>query len=129
MDDIDRFFATLGETSEGRLPPSRHGTIRFVLHRNGAVDNWLVTFAGGGATAVPDDRPAGCVVNMSGEWFENLLAGRDHTVSMTLRDRAAVEGDLTLFLTFRRLLPPLADTRGPLPEAVAAHAPRPGGGE
>ncbi|MEV0396625.1 SCP2 sterol-binding domain-containing protein [Polymorphospora rubra] len=118
MDDVDRFFATLGETSMGRLPPSAHGTIRFVLYRAGTTIHWLVTFGGGRATAVPEERPADCVVHMSAEWFENLLAGRDHTISMTLRDRAAMDGDLTLFLVFRRLLPPRADSHGPIPETA-----------
>jgi hypothetical protein len=114
-DDVDTFLATLGERSSGRLPPTARGTIDFELVRPSGESHWLVTFADGQATAVPHRQPADCSVRISAESFSRLIAGQDHIVSMLFRDCVAVEGDLALFLIFRRLLPEPADSRGPVP--------------
>nr|MDT0659920.1 SCP2 sterol-binding domain-containing protein [Micromonospora sp. DSM 115978] len=113
-DEADAFFASLGERSNGRLPPAVRGTISFELLKPDGNSHWLVTLADGGARAVPERRDADCGVHISAMVFERLLAGRDHIVSMLFRDCISVEGDLALFLTFRRLLPERADSRGPV---------------
>jgi hypothetical protein len=122
-DDVDTFLATLGQRSPGRLPPAVRGTIDFELVRPSGESHWLVTFADGQATAIPQRRPADCSVRISAEAFGRLIAGQDHIVSMLFRDCIAVEGDLALFLIFRRLLPEPADSRGPVPP-VDKHAVR-----
>ncbi|MDG4834433.1 SCP2 sterol-binding domain-containing protein [Solwaraspora sp. WMMD1047] len=114
-DDVDTFLGTLGERSPGRLPPTVRGTIDFEVVRPAGESHWLVTLADGRATAVPHQQPADCSVRISAESFSRLIAGQDHIVSMLFRDCVAVEGDLALFLIFRRLLPEPADSRGPVP--------------
>lgn len=111
--EVDQFLSTLGESSAGRLPPALRGTIRFDLLRPGGTVSWLVRYADGAATAVPEKLPADCVVRIPALVFARLLAGRDHVVSILFRACASVDGELPLFFVFRRLLPETADSRGP----------------
>ncbi|MEU4570456.1 glycogen debranching N-terminal domain-containing protein [Micromonospora sp. NPDC023956] len=117
FDRIDRFFAGLAESAPGRLPPAPHGSIRFdVVDVDGEATVW---FAHVRAGQVRVDRAGGrvdCVVEIRPEMFVRLLDGKDHVVAMLLRGVLSVEGDLSLLLTFRCLLPPgTADSANPDP--------------
>ena len=130
-DEVDRFLETLGETSSGRLPPPVRGTLRFELLRPGGNGYWLVTFAGGGATAVRERGPhtepaADCTVFVSAQALARLLAGGDQVISMLFRNYVSAEGDLSFFLHFRRLLPErrIGGSRAPVyPDPGAPGAP------
>nr|MDT0661618.1 glycogen debranching N-terminal domain-containing protein [Micromonospora sp. DSM 115978] len=109
-DRVDLFFSGLAESSPGRLPPGLHGVIRFDLLRPSGTTYWSVRYADGAATAWPERREADCAVTISADVFVRLLAGHDHVVAMLFRECASVDGDLPLFLAFRRLLPEPADS-------------------
>jgi hypothetical protein len=112
-DEVDRFLETLGETSPGRLPPPLRGTLRLELIRPEGDDYWLITYAGGRATAVHEQGPpaepaepeADCTVQVSAQALARLLAGDDQVISMLFRNDVSAKGDLSYFLHFRRLLP------------------------
>ncbi|MEV0326047.1 glycogen debranching N-terminal domain-containing protein [Micromonospora echinospora] len=116
VDRITRFFAGLADSAPGRLPPPPHGTIRFdLVDADGRTTVWFVHVRAGQVRVDRAGDRADCVVAIPSEMFVRLLDGTDHVVAMLLRGVLSVEGDLSLFLTFRRLLPPTADSANPEP--------------
>ncbi|WP_139128992.1 glycogen debranching N-terminal domain-containing protein [Micromonospora nigra] len=123
---LDAFFAGLAQAAPGRLPTQPAGTIRFDLVGAGGepVVFW-VTLADGQVQVGPTGRDPDCVVEMERTAFERLCLGADHLVAMLIRGIVSIEGDLSLLLVFRRLLPPAADSSGPAPlEEVSRHTAR-----
>lgn len=125
---LDQFFTGLEESARGRLPANRTGVVRFdFVGDQGRTTTWFVSF--GNARVIVDQvgREADCVVEMHPETFERLLAGTEHTVSVLFRGVVSVEGDLSLFLLFRRLLPLPAHSGNPEPPVLHRCAERGGG--
>ncbi|MFB9542918.1 glycogen debranching N-terminal domain-containing protein, partial [Micromonospora sagamiensis] len=88
------------------LPAPPAGVIRFdFVGEDGAATTWFVHLGVGRVRVVRTGDHADCVVEMRPEMFVRLLNGTDHGVAMLLRGVLSVEGDLSLFLVFRRLLP------------------------
>ncbi|WP_229402367.1 glycogen debranching N-terminal domain-containing protein [Micromonospora okii] len=115
---LDRFFAGLEDSARGRLPRTPTGTIRFVVvGGDGGGATWFVTLDGGRARVGRADREADCVVEIGTDTFERLTAGAEHVLALLLRGSVSVEGDLSLFVAFQRLLPAPAEC--PAPEPVA----------
>ncbi|WP_320069723.1 glycogen debranching N-terminal domain-containing protein [Micromonospora sp. RTGN7] len=118
---LDEFFAGL-ETALGRLPTTPAGVIRFNFVDDRETTTRFVTLDDGRARVGPVDHDPDCVVEMAPETFERLIDGADYVVAMLFRGVVAVEGDLSLFLAFRRLLPPWADSANPEPIAGMSRA-------
>ncbi|WP_431977077.1 glycogen debranching N-terminal domain-containing protein [Micromonospora haikouensis] len=116
--EIDRFFAGLPEASRGRLPTTPAGLVAFrFVTDDGPTSTWFVTLDGGRARVDRRGHDPDCLVEMRPETFERLVAGADHSVAMLFRGVVSVEGDLPLFLVFRRLLPIHADSGATEPTA------------
>ncbi|WDZ83547.1 glycogen debranching N-terminal domain-containing protein [Micromonospora cathayae] len=113
---LDEFFAGLEEAAAGRLPAPPRGTIQFTfVGTDTHPATWFVRLESGRVVVARTGADADCVVEMRPETFERLLAGADNVVSMLFRGVVSVEGDLSLFLIFRRLLPIEADSANPEP--------------
>ncbi|MFF3855356.1 glycogen debranching N-terminal domain-containing protein [Micromonospora sp. NPDC002575] len=115
---LDQFFAGLPEAARGRLPATPTGLIAFRLVADDAPPStWFVTLADGRARVDRHGHDPDCVVETRPETLERLVAGVDHIVAMLFRGVVSVEGDLSLFLVFRRLLPAPADSTASEPAA------------
>lgn len=116
---LDQFFAGLAASAPARLPSAPRGTIQFnFVQDDGPTTTWYVTLRDSRAQVDRVHRDATCVVEMKPDAFERLLAGADNEVAMLLRGSVSVEGDLSLFFAFRRLLPRSADSRSREPSST-----------
>ncbi|WP_434743469.1 glycogen debranching N-terminal domain-containing protein [Micromonospora sp. SH-82] len=115
-DSIDRFFAHLQETTGEILPVTPTGVLRFDLVDDSTTTTWFVTMRDGRARVKRTGGDADCVVEMQAADFEGLLAGRSNSVALLFRGVVSIEGDLKLYLLFRRLLPKQADSGNPDPD-------------
>ncbi|MFY1700040.1 glycogen debranching N-terminal domain-containing protein [Solwaraspora sp. WMMA2101] len=111
-DALDTFFDAIGD--DRRVPPPASGTIQFnLVDDEQRVRTWAVTYREG--RAVVDHRPpqrVDCTIDAPQRTFQALIEGRENVISLLLRNGVSVRGHLPLFLIFRRLLPPHADTAG-----------------
>ncbi|TDC64099.1 amylo-alpha-1,6-glucosidase [Micromonospora sp. KC207] len=125
--ELDRFFASLPEVARGRLPTTPAGLIAFRFVSEDGPSTWFVTLDGGRVRVDRHGHDPDCVVETRPDTFERLVAGADHTLAMLFRGVVSVEGDLPLFLVFRRLLPIRADSAGSVAAEPTAEI-LPGGG-
>ncbi|WFE28419.1 glycogen debranching N-terminal domain-containing protein [Solwaraspora sp. WMMD791] len=111
-DALDTFFDAIGD--DRRVPPPASGTIQFnLVDDEQRVRTWAVSYREG--RAVVDRRPppqVDCTIDAPQRTFQALVEGRENVISLLLRNGVSVRGHLPLFLIFRRLLPPRADTAG-----------------
>jgi glycogen debranching enzyme len=127
-EQIDWFFAGLPQATREPLPASPSGVLRFTfVTEDGDETTWFVTLREGRVRTERVGDQADCLIEMHPTVFEGLLAGRDNSVSMLFRGVVSVEGDLPLFLLFRRLLPREADSGNPEPVAGRTLTPERGG--
>ncbi|MFY1701321.1 glycogen debranching N-terminal domain-containing protein [Micromonospora sp. WMMA1923] len=123
---LDRFFEQLAESAPDRLPSTPTGLLQFVFD-DGAHPAWFVRLDGRRVQVERTGHRPDCVVELSTTAFEDLVAGHDHVVAMLFRGIVSVEGDLSLLLVFRRLLPTAADSGNPHPVGgVVRRTPRNG---
>ncbi len=112
-DPIVDFFEGLNRRRPPPPLPGRiRGRLRLDLRRGDRTDHWLVTITEY-ARATTDHGPADCVITAEAPFFERLIKGQESAIAAALRNKLAVEGDLSLFIQFNRLLPGPPDAHDP----------------
>jgi hypothetical protein len=104
--DVEQAIQVLFDrlTARGPEPSLQNvaGTCEFDI--DGCVP-WYVTFDAGSVTASPNPLPATCKVMCRAADFVDMAEGRQNMLIAVLQGRVRARGDLSLGMSFRRLLP------------------------
>jgi putative sterol carrier protein len=107
------FFDGLGHRGPDPLMAKVRGTVRFDLGHRDGTDHWVVVMSEGNISASRAERPADCVVTTDMQVFDKVTTGEANPIAAALRNEITVEGNLSLFHYFQRLLPGPPDARDP----------------
>jgi putative sterol carrier protein len=114
MDPTADFFLERIQQRTGVLSRHVKATIRFDLEREGdGRDHWWVAFDNGVVQVSPEERPADCIVRANKDLFDHIVTGQVRIVAALIRNQVKVEGRLTVFTIFRKLLPGRPGARDP----------------
>ncbi|MDW3847113.1 SCP2 sterol-binding domain-containing protein [Micromonospora sp. BRA006-A] len=106
------------------LPETTSGTIRLDLRDGGRTEHWYLTIDRQDVRVDRSAEEADLVVGANREVFDRIAAGRLHPAAALLRNDLAVQGELKLLMTLRRLFPGPPDARDPRDVAGARMAAR-----
>ncbi|MEW2589312.1 SCP2 sterol-binding domain-containing protein [Micromonospora aurantiaca] len=106
------------------LPETTSGTIRLDLRDDGCTEHWYLTIDRQDVRVDRLAEEADLVVGANREVFDRIAAGRLHPAAALLRNDLAVQGELKLLMTLRRLFPGPPDARDPRDVAGARVAAR-----
>ena len=97
------FFHQLPEHSREPLVRRLRGSLRFDLDTAGEVEHWYVEMDRSGFNISQKRSAADAVMHAEKGLFEDILAGRANATAAVLRGALALEGDLSLAMSFQRL--------------------------
>jgi predicted lipid carrier protein YhbT len=100
-----RFFRDLDDRGHDAAVEHARGTIRFDLTEPDGTTSWLLRMDAGDLSASRDSSDADCVLTSDAALFDAIAAGDANALTALLRGAATFDGDATLLLAFRRLLP------------------------
>jgi putative sterol carrier protein len=104
-DATTQFFEELARRDHEPLLEHTSGTLRFDITNGKKIDHWFVTIDKGDVSVSHGGGEADASLVASRALFDALASGKVSPVAAVLRGTLAVEGDESLLVLFRRLLP------------------------
>ncbi|SCL18105.1 Putative sterol carrier protein [Micromonospora rhizosphaerae] len=112
-DPIAEFFDGLYRRGHERRLEKRSGIMRFDLACGEQVEHWVLAIDGGDLSVSREARDADCVLYSDRDFFGRVVAGEAKPLTAMVRNDIRVEGKLSLFIMFERLLPGPPGARDP----------------
>jgi predicted lipid carrier protein YhbT len=119
-----RFFNDLSARGRHRLPAKYDGTVRFDLTQQERTEHWLLEIRHGDVSVSRETREADCVMHADHDLFDRLATGKESWIPLLFRGAFVVQGDLRLFMEFRKLLPGQPGAHHPRDAVRARRSPR-----
>jgi putative sterol carrier protein len=111
-DAIGAFFADISTRGQIPLLGTTTGTLRFDVSDGAGVEHWYVTVNDGDITVSHKNAKADTIVRIAKDLLEDIAEGRRQAFAATLRGALVVEGDIRLLISFQRLFPGQAGSKG-----------------
>ncbi len=111
---IDNFFDQLAKLPDKSIFRGHTGTIAFDLATDGRVEHWYAVIGESSCSGGPGDAPADARIQLTKDLFKRIVTGRTNAMAAVLRGAMAVEGDVSLAMSFDRIFP------GPPPATQAS---------
>jgi hypothetical protein len=106
MTDVTvEFFDDLAQRGHEPLLGNASGTMRFDIADGKKIETWFVTIDRGDVTVSRAGGAADSTLVAGKALFDRLASGQASAVAEVLRGTLTIEGDLRLFVVFRRILP------------------------
>ncbi|MFD0784034.1 SCP2 sterol-binding domain-containing protein [Micromonospora azadirachtae] len=123
---VEQLLALTPERRPG-IPETLNGTLRLDAYENGSTQHWYLTVNDQHVQVSRSADHADLVLRAHRTVFDRLAAGELRAPAAMLRNDLTVEGDMRLFVVFRRLFSGQGDARHPR-EAARQLAADPTGG-
>ncbi|MER7441968.1 SCP2 sterol-binding domain-containing protein [Micromonospora avicenniae] len=95
------------------IPETLNGTLRLDAYENGWTQHWYLTVTDQHVEVSRSADDADLVLRAHRTVFDRMAAGQLRAPAAMLRNDLTVEGDMRLFVVFRRIFPGKAGARHP----------------
>ncbi|TDC37617.1 SCP2 sterol-binding domain-containing protein [Micromonospora sp. 15K316] len=113
---------TLTPEQRPGIPETMAGTLRLDVYEDGWTEHWYLTVADQHIEVSRSADDADLVVRAHRSVFDRLAAGEVRASAAMLRNDLTVQGDMRLFVVFRRVFPGPPGARHPREAARQAAA-------
>ncbi|MET7750449.1 SCP2 sterol-binding domain-containing protein [Micromonospora sp. NPDC005367] len=109
---VEHLLALTPERRPG-IPETLNGTLRLDMYQDGWTQHWYLTVTDQHVEVGRSADDADLVLRAHRTVFDRLAAGQLRAPAAMLRNDMTVEGDMRLFVVFRRIFPGQAGAQHP----------------